>query len=581
MAAKKRNTRKPKTTEKKDGKKDAEVPTKTTAENGHLQGSQDIQRPSELSFKYASKDITLAVLKANLKNQQAVANQRTDFEDILRQKTALEEIARGLREESNAALEEEEQNKQTAGSSDRYKAAKRNLEQAEANLQNFQSGHKTLPTATARRNAHFRRLEATARYEDFLFYQINSNRFERLEELGGKPQRSQKRKNTGTKLRPGYKLVIEHPHPNFLIKALDTFDDMKVGVYGNPSNTLPNAFGRHDNIPPEDLHLWYPVQRRERRGIGIGESRPERPRPREEPRMLELDLEAIENERQRAENDRGGTDLAPSMTHTERRNMESKAWENHSTARLEFTKDRNLRTDAGLFIAAAETSDDWLISYDQLGPVVPGRTVAKGEPGPKMLWPSNLRETSQGSHEDWIPTTSWAEHTFGRREYHVFHRNPPSSPVDSPPHSPIADVRHRIPSDFLVESRERDTYREQFRDHYGNMGRPSNQPGRSRMPYEPQDIPKDVSNLSQENSAKRSGDVELDKQERHPKKPNLLAKPALEGSAMNMYRAIAGAARDPCLWEPGDTEPYDDEDDVEDDIFREAYHDGSRRAAVE
>jgi hypothetical protein len=157
------------------------------------------------------------------------------------------------------------------------------------------------------------------------------------------------------------------------------------------------------------------------------------------------------------ETKRGYTTLNPDTTHSIRRKAEiiSKVVENDIvlSQALQYTRNK----DTGLYISAKERPTDWPVSYDCLDKVRSGficidpRTVTHNhqieekrrarerdredgrevDDGPGRA----AGETLEGVQE-LLLSTQWFEATYGRREFHTHSHLPPSSPVDSPPHSP-------------------------------------------------------------------------------------------------------------------------------------------------
>ena len=355
------------------------------------------------------------------------------------------------------------------GKSKETKQAKGRKEALEKKIEPLQK------ITTAEEDKHIQRRFAEASSEDFLYYQNVNNRARRIRALVP----SKKGKSDPVTRDKNDAVMWKFPYNNqgaFYRSLLDHYDLIEVG--GQPRserNKLQHNKMRrnHLRVPPEELHWWTPPARRP--VGGLGEPTLNNNSKRAKYLSLNLDLEAIENRRESAEDGRGATEDDPSMTHEQRRKNEINMLNRDvlPTSRLASLEERHTRTLSGLWISAAETSDDWLTSYDSLGIVrssfTRGEPVYQGsdsdddpETGPsarsgtragskrKASSDSNTRSDDDDFNrwvtkrnrtaaitQGWSVRTEWAEAANGRRQRHVSEGWEPSSPVDSPPVSPI------------------------------------------------------------------------------------------------------------------------------------------------
>ncbi|CAO2655490.1 Nn.00g042930.m01.CDS01 [Neocucurbitaria sp. VM-36] len=351
---------------------------------------------------------------------------------------------------------------------------------------------------------------AQGRLEDFLYYQTPETRWKRLRDidpetrLDAAAERSQRATpyllpNDGGK------------YNEWVHSVLDTYDslgvgntDYRQGFTDSIGNRLP-ASSQSPVAPvvgPMDLHLWTPPPRRQPVGLGRDPVAPWSQTAWD----LRLDEAAIETRRLQIETVRHEKDDPDVLTHQDRRQYELEMYDATTAGRpttanvrirqeagQSFTDDhfRKIRTSQGLFIAARESSWDWLTSYDCLGKVKRGEI-------PEIFPTSNVRNDDDDD-DDWIleeepkhalnddaPTNAnngkadidypypknefskppqapktfenylqvgpWAEETTGRREWHHYGMMSPSSEVDSPPHLPIQPgVIRDIPKGFDLD----------------------------------------------------------------------------------------------------------------------------------
>ncbi|KAH9882191.1 hypothetical protein J1614_001363 [Plenodomus biglobosus] len=268
-------------------------------------------------------------------------------------------------------------------------------------LRHYESSRPGLLASTAyrwRKYSDLRRLYA--HYEDFLFYQNSAHRTGRTH------------KSSPNNHRP--RLNPYHVEDPFVGKTLDHYDSTRIGGREYQMGRL-DASGREilaptrglPSIRPADLHLWTPRYRHPL--VGTGCSIQDRESVYN-PRPLRLDVAAIERRRLNIEGSPSKACTVGSMpdyeSHNDRRKMQqiellkreneareirgqSPLAEDHnlrpSTSQMRLEKSggetyhrerfEEIQTKEGLFIAAKESSFDWLTSYDCLGLVRPGHTI--------------------------------------------------------------------------------------------------------------------------------------------------------------------------------------------------------------
>jgi hypothetical protein len=433
---------------------------------------------------------------------------------------------------------------------------------------------------------------AEAIYEDSLYYQIPERRAtfeEHIDVLGTKPEDGKKifKPNRAPMLWNRYD---EMKQP--VEEVIESYVLGKVGVTENID---------HRNVGPDDLHRRVPPSRRTHVGLGR-----KIPGEKTDPLQLNLDHEAIE-ERMVVEEDENRNRDNTVITHSERRAAETQLLENLPTNLyvndiVPTARDlSNTRQTNGLFLAAGERSSDWLDSYDQMDIVKPGfiavednkiRSINEGddvstiseqtgdrsednqqpEEGVKGLLNEfcvGKREHKQYRH---LYTTTWAETTYGRREREHAHMIlQPSSPVESPPHSPIS--HKKIPADLQRASSDFLKYEQKFRDQYGikypqwpqfSALRKSSGGGGYKVAYGPLDIDALPKNL-------RPGAFEI---KSLLGQDNRFVLPAPDGTSMRLLRE---ALNEPCSPPRSESTPVEDEkSDDEGDLFRISYVEGSR-----
>ncbi|KAF1911465.1 hypothetical protein BDU57DRAFT_533567 [Ampelomyces quisqualis] len=175
-------------------------------------------------------------------------------------------------------------------------------------------------------NAHNDRRYAEARLEDFLYFQEENHRRLRLGVIN-----------------PSRRVEAEADRLGNTITAKDRLCPPRLG--------------------PQDLHLWTPLWRRDPVGLSRYGGNDELERM-----AFNLDLAAIETERLKYAGEEH------SMRRVQQRDAYGRIRPNTSNIQMQGSGEsrtahdrwREIQTDQGLFIAAKETSWDWLTSYDCL-----------------------------------------------------------------------------------------------------------------------------------------------------------------------------------------------------------------------
>jgi hypothetical protein len=443
---------------------------------------------------------------------------------------------------------------------------------------------------------HLARVEATAMYEDSLYFRVPERRKhyrEHIDEEGNIIKRPIKRGAPAA-------LWMDTGYGDELRATFESYERHYVGM---TEETNVAAIG------PRELHLRVPTTRRTL--VGLGQPHPATTIA---PINLRFNTEAIEARRREVEDDSENgknvaTDGTPmEETHTERRAREVElighcptsiyVSETIPTAR---NVDR-MKLDSGLLLSAGETSYDWNESYDQMDIVKLGSLAAE----PHMIDDKDARklvekigipadseeEEPQGSDAEGVmnefsktkrphrrfelrTTTPWAEEMYGRREReHAYMDIRPPSPVLSPPHSPIfpsktaAGTLH-IPVDVSRDHPNFKEYRSSFKDQYSVNFRDwphfkTALEGKGRtVIYEPLDIP---SLPDRQQELCNNDPVPLDERGR-------FAIPAPQGTGMRLLReALRQPYEEPIRPElPGRQVESDDEGD----LFRQSYLEGS------
>lgn len=455
-----------------------------------------------------------------------------------------------------------------------------------------------------RRRRDDKRLHETSLYEDFMYFQCPGRRSQYEQDI---------HRDTKKPFRKGDKVgrlwLFGADENEELRNIVEDLEERNIGIL---ENIVP------DGIGPNDLHILVPSLRREPFGLDEIDLQ----RATQEVNLSRLNREAIERRRVEIEGD-----PQTEGTHSARRAREVAAMgdlpTDHKindivpTAR---SMDRT-RLQSGLFIAAGEQSRDWLTSYDHLDIVRPGvyaverhfldpidegyqaaRDSAQDEgegkeeeeeeediPQPDN-YPGFLNEFSKPPrpHKKFAhrPTTPFAEATYGRCEReHIHMFLAPSSPVDSPPHSPKRSSN--IPLDVPSSHPDYEHYRAKFRDNHGLTYKswPEFKEKGYAMRYEPLDIaalPKELQDQYESNKEVLGDPEILDN-------PRLFDVPAPDGTSMRLLREAKGMPYTPPIrpakdkqgpWVEGDSESGSDNSggdvdlessDDDGDLFRKAY----------
>ncbi|KAH7093384.1 hypothetical protein FB567DRAFT_609869 [Paraphoma chrysanthemicola] len=459
-----------------------------------------------------------------------------------------------------------------------------------------------------RKNHHEALVVATAMYEDFLYFQTPERRnefFEHIDaiETDGIPE-------TKRSLRIGQRpmlLIRRTGHEEELMQVLQEYERDYVGMTEEMD---------WEDIEPRDLHVRVPASRRTAVGLG-------RPMPAQAllPLDLRVNYDAVEAERKRIEDTKpsrlaaeDGTD----ETHSARRarqvasfgELPTDTWINATVpTAIDLGK---TRLKNGLFLSAGESSRDWNTSFDQLDYVRTGHIAVEScmiaeidEDSGESRWESveqeaihSSKQSDEGVEGDFfefeapqrprkqyklVESTQWVEAAYGRREReHAYMDVRPSSPVLSPPHSPIYPIKTAehtlyIPVDIHRDHVDYTKFCAKFGDPYGVnyvnfadfRGRPQGQG--FTIAYEPLD----VDALPEKLQARYliSGDLR-DKNGR-------FRVPAPEGTSMRLLREAKGEPYKPPHWDKShpNSEDNGESSDDDGDLFRLAYLQASQPQA--
>jgi hypothetical protein len=280
---------------------------------------------------------------------------------------------------------------------------------------------------------------AQHRLEDFLYYQDSIRRWQRFRDID--PDERASREADSLKRRMAYKIGDNAGHYRWLHDLLNYYDARGIGNpeykegrrdgLGNPRKTNDNS-DEQAHTQWGELHLWTPRLRRWPSGLpqrirldanGVGRMingveqfeyyTTYEPGEKLEPVKMNLNLRDIEEKRAEIEDikleDRS-TEGLQYGTHTERRQQELLRYgpDRPNTSALHNGRafeDRwdKMRTEQGLFIAAKESSWDWLTSYDCLDRVRSG--------GVSAVHPMSA------VREEPLPNSDSDDDTIWRRDY--------------------------------------------------------------------------------------------------------------------------------------------------------------------
>jgi hypothetical protein len=395
----------------------------STKDNNEKPPAEDIEK---LSFKHTEetaatpKSYTWNVLKNDLKRLQKVQSKYENTEeahrdfldsatievDLARTKQTLDDIK--FQEADSAALAGEETQ---ADYKDAINVAEAAHERISKRVKRYKMMMKTKRLDRDRRSSdHAQVSKAQHHLEDFLYFQESIRRWKRLRYID--PNESASFKADEQKRKLAYKLSDIHAH--WLYDLLDYYDerdigntDYKQGRHDRLGNLRKNNDGSDQQAPIgwQELHLWTPKSRRWQSGLpkrirldatGVGRMIDGKEqfeynteldsKDKLEPGRMTLDLDNIEKRRAEIEGKKLEDQHDKGLnygTHTERRQQEMRLFgsDRPNTSALhngEKFEDRwgELRTKQGLFIAAKETSWDWLNSYDCLDRVRCGELPA-------------------------------------------------------------------------------------------------------------------------------------------------------------------------------------------------------------
>ncbi|KAF2830286.1 hypothetical protein CC86DRAFT_463620 [Ophiobolus disseminans] len=358
--------------------------------------------------------------------------ENNDLEDLHRHIydiAPLQQEAEDAEQAYGDAKEAERMARTRVGFSPATKAAKAARDVARDKLKRVQSLMKSNAFNRAtRKNDHELLQGVEQRLEDFLYYQETIRRWKRHRAVD--PNERAKYEAERLARKESYKLETggeDGGHFDWLHSLLEHFDSHSIGDQrykhgwrdrlGNPiTGPQPPVVGW------EDLHLWTPRLRRwpvglprpikvnKGEGMDDGEDRFEYDYTHEageilEPATVAFDYRGIEARRREVED----RPLEPPesialgyKSHSERRELELGRFrgDRPNTSGFRPSRDakgftledrwRMIRTAQGLFIAAKESSWDWLTSYDCLDKVPPGHAQSEFTESAEREEPSHI-----------------------------------------------------------------------------------------------------------------------------------------------------------------------------------------------
>ena len=239
-----------------------------------------------------------------------------------------------------------------------------------------------------RKNAADRSTKLQAQLEDFLFYQDAVNRRLRFD-----PDRpTAVERDEGQRLNRPPMLISSHGDDprkvQYLRDMLNYYDRRNIGTALSKYREANIEAGEVDDgrdaqhvlLEPEDLHLITPTWRRAPGGLREEEERLALEQAARDPIQFRVNEEAIEARRAEFENIVDDDADLEYRTHTERRAAELDAYAdtrpstanifvrtNAEGGQIDEDRFRRIQTASGVFVAARESSHDWLTSYDCLG----------------------------------------------------------------------------------------------------------------------------------------------------------------------------------------------------------------------
>ncbi|KAI4646026.1 hypothetical protein J4E93_005605 [Alternaria ventricosa] len=239
-----------------------------------------------------------------------------------------------------------------------------------------------------RNNAAARLTRLQSELEDFLYYQNTVNR--RLRFNPDRPTAVQK--EDGRRLNMPPMLISSHGDDprkvQYLRNMLEYYDRREVGTGLSRYREANIETGEVDDgtgappilVEPEDLHLITPMWRRAPGGLREEEERLALEQAARDPIQFRVNEEAIEARRAEFENIVDDDADLEYRTHTERRAAELGVYAdtrpstanvlvetNAEGGQVDEDRFRGIQTASGVFVAARESSHDWLTSYDCLG----------------------------------------------------------------------------------------------------------------------------------------------------------------------------------------------------------------------
>lgn len=229
---------------------------------------------------------------------------------------------------------------------------------------------------------------AQARYEDFLYFQNPIHRRRRPLDLENRNVELQlfkrkERKPGDKRWRPS--MIMDSLDADYHMRLLQEYEKYRIGEPLYRVTHVPGDTGEMRNVEllplgPDSTHQFTPWYRYPLSGLSLLNTAELFRSRLGELNVPDIDELALEQRRSLIES----RVLEPGLgykTHTERRQREMRDYENSHPDSTHVGQRKNedalvhddsfqrIRTSTGLFVAARETSRDWLTSYDCLGPV--------------------------------------------------------------------------------------------------------------------------------------------------------------------------------------------------------------------
>lgn len=355
------------------------------------------------------------------------------------------EMKKGLYRQALATETVDGSSAKPNGKSDQAKATKATWKAAENALKEATAAIKNKGLEAEKcRDMHNAITIAQQRLEDFLYYQDTMRRWARRRVLY--PGKRAKAEQERMKRKIAYKLDSsgdDTGHFGWLCTLLELYDERQIGgqfykqgfddALGNRILSVrQNGAGIVPTVRPDDFHLWTPRNRRQTTGLprdsddtvtSLGKVTEEddlgawEKLDRVELPALEfiVDTAALDSVARKIETSPHGTVGTSHQSHLERRTAEVEYYRGGDNGvnrpSTSFVREvgrsdgcstfddrwRELQDTGGRFLAAKETSWDWLTSYDCLGPVKCGQIADIRANSDKTIELDPLEIDEQGS----------------------------------------------------------------------------------------------------------------------------------------------------------------------------------------